>query len=684
MAEITPTPTTIEPSTFEPLVTGADKQRRGFNPWRWLLLFTLLVFIVIMSFLLGAKSIHISVQAESPADIALSGGLYLPFGDRYLLHAGDYHLNVTAQGYHPLESDITVTDEGSQNIQLVLRPLPGRLSISTQPAGAKVLIDGEFIANTPLENAPVQAGQHHLMIQLARYLPVERDLLVEGRNIQQQLVFPLEPAWADISIDSDPRGAIIMVDGQPRGTTPAVVELLQGERQLSVQKDAYYDWQKELVVTAGENQDLGKLILQAAAGTIRLESVPNHANVTVDGEFRGQTPLNLKVDPDQIHVLAVFKPGYRHYTGNLELAAGTTSSRRVTLVAELGEVHFNIEPKGAMLKINGKEQGTGSRTLQLPAAQHTVEVVLDGYASVHRRVTPRPGMEQLLEISLLTEREAKLSRIKPELTTSLGQTLLLFTPDDFTMGSSRREPGRRNNEVLHPVSLQRMFFLQTTEVTNAEFRLFQATHSSGQIEGNSLNREHQPVVQVSWQQAAQFCNWLSSREQLTPFYKESNGIISGFNPSAVGYRLPTEAEWAWAARVEGDTVLKFPWGDTFPPTHTVENYADRDSAHVTGRVLNTYHDNHVVSATVATFSPNNKALYDMGGNVAEWVHDVYIISSSDAVSQLDPMGPQTGDNYTIRGASWAHSKIADLRLSFRDYGQAGRDDVGFRIARYAE
>ena len=74
----------------------------------------------------------------------------------------------------------------------------------------------------------------------------------------------------------------------------------------------------------------------------------------------------------------------------------------------------------------------------------------------------------------------------------------------------------------------------------------------------------------------------------------------------------------------------------------------------------------------------------MGGNVAEWVNDVYIMTVDANVRQIDPTGAQSGDNYTIRGSSWAHSKIADLRLSFRDYGQAGRDDVGFRIARYAE
>ena len=74
----------------------------------------------------------------------------------------------------------------------------------------------------------------------------------------------------------------------------------------------------------------------------------------------------------------------------------------------------------------------------------------------------------------------------------------------------------------------------------------------------------------------------------------------------------------------------------------------------------------------------------MGGNVAEWVHDVYVIPSANAKIATDPMGALKGDNYTVRGASWALSRLAELRLTFRDYGASGRDDLGFRIARYAE
>ena len=95
-----------------------------------------------------------------------------------------------------------------------------------------------------------------------------------------------------------------------------------------------------------------------------------------------------------------------------------------------------------------------------------------------------------------------------------------------------------------------------------------------------------------------------------------------------------------------------------------------------------YNDNHAVSAPVGSFMANSHGLHDLGGNVAEWTHDYYEIPDQNAIT--DHLGPQTGEFRVIKGASWMHGTITELRLSFRDYGIEGRQDLGFRVARYAE
>ncbi len=684
----TTSPDPIEPSAFEPLDSSAATATRQHHPLRWAVGGAALVFVLVMAFLLSARSLQIIVTAESTADIDIAG-LAIPFGDRFLLRPGDYRVTAVARGYHPLDTTVTVTDADSQTATLVLAPLPGRVSIDSQPPGARVFVDDQHVGDTPLADLALEAGERRIRVQAERYLENSQTLEVTGREVQQQLAVALQPGWAEVSIDSEPEGARILVDGEVAGTTPAKLEIMQGEHQLLLQQATYADWQQDLTIVASEHQDLGNITLQPAAGLLQLDSRPSGANVTLNGEFQGQTPLDLEITPGRAHRLAVFKPGYRRHSETVEMQAADSDQRTIALRAQLGEVEFRISPASAVLRINGAPRGKGSQILSLPAVEQRVEIALEGYATVTRRITPRPGLQQRVDVTLQTQAQARAARIKPEVTTALGQTLLLFNPGesptaDFSMGASRREPGRRANEVLHPVALRRSFYLQTTEVTNAQFRLFSANHDSGQIEGNSLNRDHQPAVQVSWQQAAAFCNWLSKREGLPPFYRETNGIITGYNRSATGYRLPSEAEWAWAARSNGASLLKFPWGDNFPPTQAVENYADNTSAYVTGRILSGYQDGHVVSAPVASFPASSRGLYDIGGNVAEWVHDVYAIPSANGSIATDPLGAQSGDNYVIRGASWSHSRIAELRLSYRDYGQAGRDDVGFRIARYAE
>jgi formylglycine-generating enzyme required for sulfatase activity len=253
------------------------------------------------------------------------------------------------------------------------------------------------------------------------------------------------------------------------------------------------------------------------------------------------------------------------------------------------------------------------------------------------------------------------------------------------MGSPRRESGRRANESQRPVELRRRFYLGTREVTNGEYKQFRPQHRSGFVQQNTLELERQPVVAVGWQDAVEYCNWLSQQEGLPAFYQLQGGKYVPAQPANTGYRLPTEAEWEWAARASRDgTLRKYPWGDALPVPAGSGNYGDRKAQPLLQTILAELDDGYVVTANVGSFEPNPLGFHDMGGNVAEWTTDLYTVQPPAATVAVDPLAGAPGNVHVIRGSSWRHATVTELRLAFRDYGEGRRDDLGFRIARYAE
>ena len=252
------------------------------------------------------------------------------------------------------------------------------------------------------------------------------------------------------------------------------------------------------------------------------------------------------------------------------------------------------------------------------------------------------------------------------------------------MGASRREPGRRANETLREVELQRPFYLAVREVTNAQFRKWKADHTSGRFGAHDLSGEDHPVVSVTWEQAASYCNWLSSQESLPAAYAMRDGKLAPVSPLNTGYRLPTEAEWSRAARYPGEGPLRFPWGNALPAPPRAGNFADESARSLVAVVLQGYDDRFPATAPVGSFPPNGLGFFDLGGNVAEWVNDVYAIPPPDAPLETDPLGPRDGELHVILGSSFLQGTVSELRLSYRDYGTKARPDVGFRVARYAE
>jgi formylglycine-generating enzyme required for sulfatase activity len=244
------------------------------------------------------------------------------------------------------------------------------------------------------------------------------------------------------------------------------------------------------------------------------------------------------------------------------------------------------------------------------------------------------------------------------------------------MGSPANETGRRRNEHQVDVDFSRAFWVSEKEITQAQFSAFLGP-------GKAL-KSALPVTGISWLEAAQYCNWLSEKEGLKQFYRFQNGRYLGPDASANGYRLPTEAEWEWLAkkakRAQSTTYV---WGNQEKLRDNIGNFADKTMKGKQLIVFEDFEDGKTGVAEVGSFKPDRAGLYDMDGNVSEWVHDFYTNGLPDMSKRhIDYLGSRSGDSWVIKGGNYETGRLRELRGAFREFSSSGKETVGFRIARF--
>jgi formylglycine-generating enzyme required for sulfatase activity len=239
----------------------------------------------------------------------------------------------------------------------------------------------------------------------------------------------------------------------------------------------------------------------------------------------------------------------------------------------------------------------------------------------------------------------------PNFTNSTGIEMLLVSSGTFFMGSAARDAAPHEQPVTQ-VSLT-CFFLGRFPVTNAQYEKFDPAHKTRRAPWADDNH---PVVYVSSKEAEKFCQWLSAKD-------------------GKKYRLPTEAEWEYAAR--GQDGRSFPWGDKFDAGHYA-NFADsRTNFAWRDTVID---DGFAETAPVGSYPRGASpfGLEDMSGNVFEWCLDYF--EPYKGKERLNPRSAMTNAKRIYRGGSWK-SRSANLRTTARNFNlpDYSSNDVGFRI-----
>jgi formylglycine-generating enzyme required for sulfatase activity len=244
-----------------------------------------------------------------------------------------------------------------------------------------------------------------------------------------------------------------------------------------------------------------------------------------------------------------------------------------------------------------------------------------------------------------------------EISSSIGVKLVLIPAGEFVMGSPDSDKDASDDEKpQHTVRITRPFYLGTTEVTQGQYRAI-----TGENPSNFKGSDDLPVENISWNEAIAFCNKLSEREGLKPFYQFGSGVPSG----GEGYRLPREAEWEYACRA--GTATRFSFGD-----------ADASLGEYAWFNGNSGSKTHPVGQKRS----NAWGLFDMHGNVWEWCGDGYAADYYKGSPTADPPGRFQAAARVIRGGSWDYYPRL-CRTANRDGYAPGYRYLylGFRLAR---
>ena len=550
---------------------------------------------------------------------------------------GSYNYRIKKTLYHD-EVGVAVIDQPRVVQSISLRPAFGSLKVVSTPAGAKVTLTNDpRTFTTPCTIDKLSSGRHKVNIVAPRYASYSREVeIADGQ--QAELEATLDARFAAVTINTLP-GATITINGQVKGKGSHSEELGEGIYDIEVSLANHRSVTRQIEVVAKQSQTI-TIDPTPIYGSLDIVTEPIFANVTINGKSYGDTPLSIEKMLIGDYEVVLSKEGCATVTKRVTITENNLSIVEATL-PQGREMTIRSDASGDDVFVDGTKVGVTPLTTNLAFGKHTVELRrADRAVSMDVNITTYGNDKEIvLSFGLLTPRwSSNVTASQKAVLQKLIDSMVKVEGGTFTMGATSEQgsDAESDEKPTHQVTLSD-YMIAKTEVTQ---ELWQAVMGSNPsyFWGYDL-----PVEQVSWYDCQEFIMKLNS--------------LTGLN-----FRLPTEAEWEYAAR--GGNKSK--------------GYKYSGSNYI-GNVAWWYYINSSKTHEVATKAPNELGLYDMSGNVYEWCSDWYDYYSSG--SQTNPKGPSEGDFRVRRGGSWGDGawgcRVSERFGSNPDYGSS---NLGLRLA----
>jgi len=522
--------------------------------------------------------------------------------------AGDKTIQVKKSMYQIPDQQHILKPEQNLPVILIAKPTFGTLSISSSPeSGAMVSLNGSATGKTtPCTIEKVPAGEHSITISRNEYeTTTQRLTLVAGET--QNVTVIMNPTFAQVTVTSSEPAADIYVNGLLKTKGLWQGRLNPGVYTFEAKLEKYNTSIEKRTVIIGQALDIN-LSPTPKTGNLKIMSSPFEATIKIDGKELGKTPLTLRNQLIGDYTVELSMPGYTTAYEKATITEGLTAEIIATL-QNGKQVEITSNPSEADLFIDDKPNGKTPYNGNLSFGSHAIRIEKNGNKAEKEVQVSFDGTSSF-QIAIITTFTEASSGLNLEMVFIKGGTI--------NMGSSN---GDTDEKPVHLVTLSD-FYIGKTEVTQEQW-----SSVIGSDPSYFKNCDNCPVEMVSWNHIQDFLENLNRK--------------TGKN-----YRLPTEAEWEYAAR--GGNTSK---GYTFSGSNSIDDVA-------------WFSDNSGLKTNpVSQKQPNELGISDMSGNVWEWCSDLYGTYSSG--SQKNPKGRSSGSDRVIRGGSWGY-KAQDNRPTNRN------------------